>query len=130
YGRALGPVSVGVTGHYLRGRTLVRTRMFEPRVDLEAQEIEVDTIGTLVRGGNGYAVDFGAAYMVNPELTVSAAVTNAFGDLTWSDDIKVRSVLLDRELIDDGTPRQLLNRYNFSEVDLDPGSTSLQVLET
>lgn len=130
YGRVVGPVSAGITAHYLRGRTLVRTRMFEPRVDVEAQEIEVDYIGTLVRGGTGIGIDFGAAYMPTPAITVSGSVTNAFAKMTWSKDIKMRSVLLDRELIDNGRPRQLLNLYNWSEVDLDPGSSSLQALET
>lgn len=130
YGRAVGPVSVGFTAHYLRGRTLVRTRMFEPRINLEAQAIEVDYIGALVRGGGGYSLDIGAAYMVSPEVTVSGAVTNLVGKMTWSDDIKIRSLLLDREIIDNGRPRQLLNLYKASEVDLDPGTASLQSLET
>ncbi len=130
YGRSVGPVSLGVTGHYIRGRTLVRTRMFEPRVDLEAQDVEVDYIGTLVRGGTGFGVDFGAAYMPTPAITISGAVTNAFATMSWSEDIKVRTVVLDRELIDNGRPRQLRNIYHASEADLDPGSASLHTLET
>lgn len=129
YGLQVGSVSVGATGHYIRGRSLVRTRLFEPIVDLEAQDVMVDYVGVKAPGGTGYSLDVGAAFQPTPEFTLSASVSNAFSRMDWSEDLRVRYLTLDRDLIDDASPQDLLNRYEASEEDLDPTSVSLQVFE-
>jgi hypothetical protein len=130
YGRAVGPVSLGATAHYVRGGSLVRTKLFEPRVNLEAQDVQVDYVGVLARGGSGYALDVGAAYLPLPTLTVSAGLSNAFSRMTWSDDLRVRQITFDRQMIENATPRDLMNRYQYSEKPLDPGAVSLRVYDT
>jgi hypothetical protein len=47
--------------------------------------------------------------------------------MTWSDDLKLRSLTLDRALIEDGEPENLIGLYEASEVDLDAGSASAEV---
>lgn len=130
YAHRVGTVGVGATGHYIRGGTLVRTRLFEPVVDLEAQEISVDYIGVRAPGGNGYALDLGAFYEATPDLTIAASITNAFARMNWTEDLRVRSFTLDRDAIDNASPQDLLNQYEASERDLDPAAVSLQVYDT
>jgi hypothetical protein len=130
YGRNLAVVSIGATAHYLRGRNIVRSRLFEPRIDLEAQDVEVSYIGVIARGGSGYSLDVGASLAPYPGVTVSGAVSNITSKMTWSEDLAVRSLILDRNLIDNASPKDLLNRYEASEVPLDPEAVSLEVFET
>lgn len=130
YGRRSGAVSLGATGHLILGRTIVRSRLFDPRIYLATQDIEVDYVGVFARGGWGYAIDLGAAYQATPDVTVSVALSNALSSMDWSDDLKVRKLTLDRDLIDNAEPLDLRNRYNASEGDLDPESSDSQVLST
>ncbi|MEX2583340.1 MAG: hypothetical protein WD766_08695 [Gemmatimonadota bacterium] len=129
YGREVLPgLSVGATGHYLRGRTIVRSRLFEPRVLLEEQDVEVDYVGVLSRGGTGYALDVGAAYLPHPDVTLSFALSNAIAQMTWSEELYSRSLTINSDLLDNLSPVDLVNRYEASEQRLDPSSTSLRVI--
>ncbi|MEX0912167.1 MAG: hypothetical protein WD737_10285 [Gemmatimonadota bacterium] len=130
YGRNLGRLSVGATAHYIRGGTIVRSRMFEPRIFLATQDIEVDYVGVLARGGSGYGLDLGAAYIVSPNVTMSAAVSNAVSGMDWSEDLLLRDLTLDREMIDNATPRDLLNRYEATERPLEPTSAPSRAVQT
>lgn len=129
YARQVGPVSVGATAHYYKGGSLVRTRLFEPRVDLEAQDVYVDYVGVHSRGGNGYGIDIGAAYNPTAEITVSGTVSNAFARMNWSEDLVVRQLTLDRELIESADPQRLVDEYEATEAPLDPQASSLLVYE-
>ncbi|HEX7240707.1 MAG TPA: DUF5723 family protein [Longimicrobiaceae bacterium] len=132
YGRRVGPLSLGVTGHYLRGRTLMRSRMFEPRVDVAAEEISVEYVGVLANGGSGYAVDLGAALQPVRGVTLSASVANAFGRMKWSDDLRVRSITLHRADLEgmENDPFWIRDEYELSDRALDPGAATSQEYET
>ena len=62
YGTSTGPVSWGVTGHYLQGGTLERSWMTDPRIDIVEQDISLDYYGVRAEGGSGFALDLGMAY--------------------------------------------------------------------
>lgn len=118
YGREVGPVSLGVTGHYYRGGTLVRTRAFEPDYDLLAQTIQVDYVGVYSRDGSGFGLDVGAAFQPIPGLTISGAVANAVGSLDWSEELVGRSITFDNSDFQDSEFSDLEARWDESEQDL------------
>jgi hypothetical protein len=97
YGRRVGPVSIGVTGHYLQGRRLSRSRLFDPRIDAKGESIEVDYAEVLSAGGNGFVLDVGAAMQPVRNLTLSAAVSNLAGTMRWNQELRVRDVTLTEE---------------------------------
>lgn len=130
HGRKIGPVSLGVTGHYLIGRQLAQTRLFEPRFDLEREDLEVEYREVLAGGGNGWSVDAGAAYEPTPNLTVSAAVSNVAGSLTWGDDLTTRTILLNRADFQDADYNSLKARLVTSEEAVDPDAAAVTVRET
>jgi hypothetical protein len=115
YGRQLGPLSIGAAGHYYFGATRVRTRLFEPTFDLLGLDLDVDYVGALSRGGRGWGADLGAAYQPMPGLTLSAAIENLASKLTWSDELRVRSLTLHRADFEHAAPDDLLDRYRQSE---------------
>ena len=126
YGTATGPVSWGLTGHLLVGGTLVRTFMTEPRIDIVGRDIEIDYYGLRSQGGAGVSLDFGAAYQLRRDLTLSGVVTSAFSRLDWSDDLRLRRLELSREDFDESAELSgLINRYEGSERDLQPGDEAL-----
>lgn len=131
YGRRFGPLSVGVTGHYVRGGSIVQSRLFEPRIDVEARSIEIDYLTVIGKGGSGYGVDVGAAFQPTPAFTLSGVVANAYRRMTWSDDLVLRSLTLDRNDIDNSSAVwDFIERYESSDTPIDPSSTSLAVFET
>lgn len=130
YGHRFGPVSVGVTGHYLRGRTRARSRLFEPRFDLERRELELEYREVLAHGGQGWAVDVGAAAEPVRGLVVSAAVANVVGEMTWNDELHTRHLVLQRADFDVNDPRILTTRLRLSEEKVDPLAASVTTLET
>ena len=129
-GRTMGKLTVGVTGHYYRGGSTVRTRLFEPRIHVEEQDVEVDLVTVLARGGSGYGVDFGAALQPSPELTLSGSITNAMTSLTWSEELKVRTLTVSREELDDADALSLLDRYEESEQAVGANVASQRVYQT
>lgn len=130
YGHRVGPLSVGVTGHYLRPGTAMQSRMYDAQVDVEAQDIEVNYVAVLARGGSGYAVDVGAALQPASWLTLSGAVSSAASRLEWSEDLLVRDFVLDRATIDTMSVLNLAKAYSASEEALDPNTSSPRALAT
>lgn len=132
YGRSLGPVSLGVTGRYIRGRTLSRSRLFEPRFDLEAGGIEVEYQEVMARGGNGYGLDLGLAYQPLPELTLSAAVSNVITDMRWNETLTTRSLVIDQD--DFGASSRhwesMINTFARTDEPVSPDAVPLTVYET
>ncbi len=125
YGRAIGPVSLGATGHYYRGGTLVSSTLNEPTYDLIAQDIEVSYRTVMARGGNGYGLDVGAAIQPIPSITLSGSVSNVVSKMTWSDDLRMRSLTMNRHDVENVSAIDLLNRYESSESSVDPDGASL-----
>lgn len=130
HGRKVGPVSVGVTAHYLLGRQLAATRLFEPRFDLEREDLEIEYREVMAGGGHGWSVDVGAAWEPTPDVTVSAAVTNAAGSLTWGEDLATRALLLRRGDFQDAEYNVLHGRLEESETEVDPDAAPVTVRET
>jgi hypothetical protein len=124
YGDRIGPLTWGVTGHYLRGRTLLRSWVTEPRFDLAGSDIDADYVSVFLRGGNGFAVDVGAAYQPHPAVTVSAAIANAVGGFRWSDELYIRNVNLNRTSLDEDLG-DLLDRHKASERPVGAGDAAL-----
>ncbi len=125
YGRSIGPVSLGVTGHYYRGGTLLRSMLNEPTYDLNAQDIEVSYRTVMARGGQGYGLDVGAAIQPIASITLSGSVSNVMSKMTWSDDLRMRTLTMTRDDVDNVTPMDLLERYELSESSVDPDGASL-----
>jgi hypothetical protein len=127
YGRQFGPVNLGMAVHYYHGFNLVHSRMFEPRFDLQASDLEIDYVGVLVRGGRGFGVDFGVTYQPVPTVTLGAAVANAATRMTWSEELYVRHATYTRADFGTRDPFPLLTRYEQSEQRLtDEGSAQVR----
>jgi hypothetical protein len=124
YGDRTGAVSWGVTAHYLRGRTALRSWVTEPRFDLSGSDIEADYVSVILRGGHGFALDVGAAYEPRPGLTLSAAIANALGTMSWSDDLYIRNVRLNAVTVEDEIGA-LLDRHRDSERLVGPADADL-----
>jgi hypothetical protein len=123
YGRRIGPVSVGATLHYFIPRELVRSALVDVDTTFSVlpgfrvpTDIQVTYAGVSATGGSGFGVDLGVAAEPIPGLTLSAAVENAVNTVQWSDDLRVRTVTLDREDYQEGgDPEQLQAEYEASE---------------
>lgn len=130
YGRRVGPVSLGVTAHYLKGGTTLNSRLFEPTFDLAARDLTVSYRSVFARGGHGYGIDLGAAMQPTPTVTLSASVTNALGRMDWSDELYTRSLVMDRHDVDNADYMRLEERYEGSEERVDLASAPLEVVRT
>lgn len=129
YGQNFGPLSVGVAAHYILGGTAQRSRLFEPRVDIENRDISVDYVSVLARGGSGYSFDVGAALEPSSNLTLSAALANVGAKMTWSEDLRVRDFTLRRSDLDNTAFFDLKGNYEASEKELDPTEVPVRVFE-
>jgi hypothetical protein len=76
-------------------------------------------------GGSGFAFDLGIAYQPTPGITVGASIANAYARIGWSDDLRVKSLVLNRQDIEDSEPLDLVRRYNASERPVEPGDERL-----
>lgn len=124
FGRQFGPVSLGATGHFYLGRSLVQSRAFEPRFELLfARRIEVDYVGVSSQSGSGFGLDLGAAMSPLPGLTLSAAVANVASSMSWDKELVGRSITLDNEDFDNSDAARLEDKYQSSEQDLGDAPT-------
>jgi hypothetical protein len=128
HGRRFGLVSVGVTGHYYIGRSVITSQLDPaaryctarapaPCVTPVAvpQDVNVDYYSLRSEGGHGYGVDVGAAAEPIPGLTVSAAVQNLASSMTWKKDLRYRLITLSRSDFEDADYNQVSTRYDMSE---------------
>lgn len=132
YGRRIGPLSIGATGHYILGRTLSRGQLFEPRIDTRAESIEIEYREVFARGGTGYGLDVGAALEPTPNLTLSVAVANAFARMRWSDELSTRSMVITQHDFDAPSTmhwEEKLGDFTRSSEPVDPGAAPLEVFE-
>lgn len=116
YAHRVGPVSLGVTGHYLRGNRLVRSGVvgIDTVLSLTAPDLRVTYAGVGREGASGFGLDLGAAIQPMPSLTLSAAVANVVNTLEWKGDAEIRSLTLNRDNYRTGDPDQLRNEYAAS----------------
>lgn len=121
YGNRVGPVALGVTGHYYIPGSMVRSAFVDLRTVPANQvptDVEIRYEGVEASGGSGFGVDVGAAMQPIPGLTVSAALANAFNSLEWNtDDLQLRSVTLNSSDYEQGNAEGILSRYQESETD-------------
>jgi hypothetical protein len=129
-GRKFGPLSLGVTGHWLHGRTLVQSRLFEPHFDLEKDNIQAEYREVLAHGGNGYSVDVGAALEPAPGVVLSAAVANVSSRLTWNSGLTTKVLMLDRDGFRASDFQQLWTRLDQSEQKVDATAAPVTVYQT
>lgn len=134
YGQALDeilplpfPVSVGATVRYVHGHSLSRTRIFEPHVDLAAQDLFVSVLAVSAPGGQGYGLDLGAAARPIPGLTLSFAIDNFMQSMTWSEDLEIRGDALAGSEIGELDLGDLSERFEARPYD--PNSSSLEAYE-
>lgn len=130
YARQAGPVSVGVAAHYLVGGTLSRSRLFEPRFDLEAEDLSAEYREVYADGGHGWALDVGVAGQPVPGLTLSAAVANIAAGMRWSNDLRTRHVVLGRADFEGDAIDAALTRLDESDEGVDPDAVPATVYET
>ncbi len=116
YAHRVGPVSLGVTGHYLRGGALVRSGAVDVDTvfSATAPDVRVTYMGVSRDGASGFGLDVGAAFQPVPSLTLSAAVTNAVNTLEWKGEQELRYVVLDRGDYVNGDPELIRNEYGAS----------------
>lgn len=102
YGQKLGPLSIGVTGHYLVPRALDNWRLFEPEYDLVNRSMRIQGYTAGTNAGSGYSVDVGATMNVLGIATVSAVVQNIAGNVTWNEqNLGYRGFVLTDQNVDD-----------------------------
>jgi hypothetical protein len=114
-GHAVGPVSLGVTGHLYRGGTLVRSRLLDVEVDLLGLHYQSRYVSLRSEGGTGYGIDLGAAMQPLPGLTVSAALGNAIGEMNWNPELRQRAVDITRDDVEARRFEGLRTRFNRSD---------------
>ncbi|HEY7770354.1 DUF5723 family protein [Longimicrobium sp.] len=140
YGRRIGPLALGATGHYYIPREMVRSAFVQQDVVTNTAgiptDIEVTYQGVRAEGGSGFGVDVGAAMQPIPGLTLGVALDNAFNSLEWNEDLRLNTVTLNREDYESGDAETILSRYDESEQDYadagaDPQTRALaqQILE-
>ncbi|HYJ77971.1 MAG TPA: hypothetical protein VEW03_00010 [Longimicrobiaceae bacterium] len=117
YARRVGPVALGVTGHYYRGGTL--GRMGVVAVDTirpPAQpDVHVTYAGVHAEGGSGFGVDVGAAMRPAPGVTLSGSLSNVFNSFEWDADLRQKSVTLTSQDYESGSVESVLTRFDESE---------------
>jgi hypothetical protein len=120
YGRRIGPVALGVTGHYYIPQEMVRSAFVEQDTIFTGPiptDVRVTYQGVRAEGGSGFGVDVGAAMQPIPGLTVGVALDNAFNSLRWNEDLRLRTLTLDRNDYESGDGEALLTRYEESDAD-------------
>jgi hypothetical protein len=130
YGRQLGRVSVGVTGHYLIGRALAQHRLFEPQFDLEAEDLSAELREVISPGGHGWGVDVGVAMQPSERLTLSAGVANVLSRMTWSSQLRTKSLVLAKNDFKRNSALDAWDRFDLSEREVDPSAVPVTVYET
>jgi hypothetical protein len=133
YGRSLDlallpfPLSIGVGARYIHGHELQRGRIFEPTVDLAAQDIEISALALRSRGGKGYALDLGLAAEPIPGLTLSLALENLVQRMTWDKELELRGQSFSGKELSEMDFGDLLDR--FEPRPFDPNSAELGAYE-
>lgn len=123
YGRPVGPISIGVTGRYIRGGTITNGGMLDPELDLVGRDLVLQYVGAVARGGNGYGIDVGVAWQPSPSVTLGGTIANVLGAMSWSSDSRVRDARLHNVDFEGASLRDLLDRYDDSERAAEPGDT-------
>lgn len=123
YGRQVGPVSVGVAGHYYLGRSLVQSRAFGPRIDPFGRTIEVDYASVASEGASGFGVDLGVAMHPIPGLTLSASVANLVSSMEWDDELVGRQITITEQDFEDSEYMLLEDRFERSEQNIGSNPT-------
>lgn len=120
YGHRIGPVSLGATGHWFLPRTLVRSAFVEVDTIRNGsgvpEDVQVTYAGVRTEGGSGFGMDLGAAVQPMPGLTLGVALDNVVNTMKWDDDLRLRTVVLDRDDYENGDAEQILNEYEENEV--------------
>lgn len=102
YGRGLGPLSLGVTGHYYHARSATRSRLANPVYGQNGNQIQLSYTEVQAPGGNGFGLDLGAAAQPAAGVTLSVAVTNALSSMSWGSGLRMRRIsITDNELSTD-----------------------------
>jgi hypothetical protein len=124
YGRRIGPVHVGATGHFYLGTTRSRSRMFDPNfAALMAGNIEIDYYGAVSRGGRGFGLDVGAAMQPVHGLTLSASVANVVSQMTWDDQLYMRKITLTNQDFANLDFNEVLTQFEQSERAVEPSAS-------
>jgi hypothetical protein len=140
HGRRVGPLSVGVTGHYYIGRSALSSSLDPsaryctlpyPTACVSTtgvpQDVEVDYYGLESSGGHGYGVDVGAAIQPIPGLTLGAVVQNAIGSMSWDKDLSYRLITFSRQDYDNADFGDVMDRYDASKKAYSSGSAPAKV---
>lgn len=123
YAQNVGPITIGVTGHYYMNGTLMRSRAFDPDYDLLNQTASVDYVGVYSENGRGYGVDIGAALQPMQGLTLSAALANVVTKFDWSDELMGRYITLTEQDFQNGDFTAIEDRWSFSKEEIGANPT-------
>jgi hypothetical protein len=111
------PVSVGVTARYVKGHDLQRGRIFEPQVDLVAQELSLSALSIRSTGGTGYGVDVGVSARPLPALTVGLSVQNLVQKMDWDENLELRGDVFSSTEIADMSVEDMYDRLESRPFD-------------
>ena len=101
FGQRVGPIALGVTGHYIMPRAVDNWRIFEPEYDLVNRTMRMQAFTAGTNAGSGFSVDVGGTVDLGP-LTVSAVLQNVAGNVTWNEDnLAYRQFELNNTNVDD-----------------------------
>lgn len=125
YARRVGPVALGVTGHWFSGQEVVRSGVVSVQtVTLPVPDVRVTYAGVRSEGGSGFGLDVGAAFQPTPAITLSAAVANAVNTFEWDDERLQRAVVINRDDYENGDLEAINDRYVESETAYDEAAAS------
>lgn len=85
FGQKIGPIAVGVTGHYIVPRAIDNWRIFEPEYNLVNRTMRMQAFTAGTNAGSGFSLDVGGTVDLGL-LTVSAVLQNVAGSVTWNED--------------------------------------------
>jgi hypothetical protein len=118
YGHRVGPVALGATVRYAIAGTMVRSGLVgidTVGIAPAITDLRVTYAGVRTTGGGGFGLDLGAAMEPARGVTVGIAVENAFSNVAWDGERRLRTVVLDSNDYRDADPQTLLDRYTGSD---------------
>jgi hypothetical protein len=128
YGTGIGPIKLGVTGHYIVPRALDKFRMYEPTYDIVNRQIGIEAYTVGVTGGSGFSLDVGGTMDLGP-VAVSAAVQNIAGSVTWGENLGYRAIALNNNNVEDAA-EIITDALTATATRLDPSASPLGAIQT
>lgn len=121
FGQKVGPISLGLTGHYIIPRAIDNWRIFEPEFDVVNRTMRMQGYTAGTNAGSGFSVDVGGSMNLGL-ISVSAVLQNAAGNVTWNEEnVAYRGIVLTNQNVEDAG-QVLTDAFQASAAPLTAGS--------